>query len=142
MEVIRRVLRQKPGHRLAFARRMMGNKFGIGRWQGSVDEEEASAGKRPPEIQAIIDANYKAAASYVPRPYRGRVILFQATIIYDHMYLRNAPDPRNGWDRVFRGDFQVVPFDCQHHELFQEPVHPDVCRHLDRLLNEQERPFR
>lgn len=141
MEVLRRIVRQKPGHRLAFARRMIGNKFGIGRWQGSATEE-AGAGKRTQEIQAIIDANYRAAASYVPRPYRGRVILFQATIIYDHMYLRNAPDPRNGWGSVFQGDFQIVPFDCQHHELFQEPVHPEVCRRLDRFLNELERPFR
>jgi len=58
----------------------------------------------------------------------------QATQVYDHIYLRHAPDPQNGWGGLLTGDFQIFSFDCLHLELFREPIFPEVFERLDQIL--------
>ena len=124
---------QRPsGKRLEYLRMLVSNKFAPGLWY---DPEEEGRLPETPEQSAVIKANYQAGDSYEPRGYSGRVILFQATRVYDHVFLRYAPEPGNGWGALPIGEFQSETFDCLHHELFQDPIFPPARRHLDQLLN-------
>jgi hypothetical protein len=124
---------QRPaGKRLEYLRMLVSNKFAPGLWY---DPEEEGRLPETPEQSAVIKANYQAGESYEPGGYAGRVILFQATRVYDHVFLRYAPEPGNGWGALPIGEFQIEAFDCLHHELFQNPIFPPARRYLDQLLN-------
>lgn len=126
--------RRPRGQRFAYLQMLFGNKFAPGRWY--IPPEEARNRNEPltPAVEAVVAANQRASAQFQAKPYPGRVVLLRATELYDHVYLRRAPDPWNGWGGVVQGEFQTFSFACRHHELFQEPVFPEVRHRLDELL--------
>ncbi|MBN9693037.1 MAG: amino acid adenylation domain-containing protein [Verrucomicrobia bacterium] len=128
----KRFCRRPSGKRLEYLRMLVSNKFAPGLWY---DPEEEGRLPETPEQAAVIQANYQAGDSYRPRGFDGRVILFQASRVYDHVFLRYAPEPGNGWGGLPIGKFQIESFDCLHHELFQNPIFPPARRYLDQLLN-------
>ncbi len=132
--VARRFWRRPRGQRLAYLQMLLSNKFAPGRWYVPPEETRNQKEALTPEVEAVVAASQRAAAQFQAQLYPGRVILFRATELYDHVYLRRAPDPRNGWGEVAQGDFQILHFACRHHELFQEPVFPEVRHRLDELL--------
>jgi len=133
--ILQRFWKRPSGKRFEYLQLLLRNKFSVGLWYDA-EEEDLSVASSPvsPEVAAVVAANERASATFQSKPYAGRVALLQATQVYDHIYLRHAPDPQNGWGTLLTGDFQIYRFDCLHLELFREPIFPEVFERLDQIL--------
>jgi len=65
-----------------------------------------------------VDAAVRhAVENYVPQPYRGRVTLFRSR----RQHTISSHDPNMGWDKLARGEFEVVVIPGDHVHLLSEP---------------------
>jgi thioesterase domain-containing protein len=85
----------------------------------------------------LWQVHLKAGASYVPKPYSGRVTLIRT---------RGQPffcslDPQYGWSELVRGGVDVRMIPGSHEKIFVEPDVKFLAQTLELCLNEtQERP--
>jgi thioesterase domain-containing protein len=84
----------------------------------------------PPHRQRVIAAHHLAAENYTPRPYPGRITLFQA---------RSQPfftpvDPLTGWRLLGQSnlDFEIVA--GSHEGMFQSPNVEQLAQKLRARL--------
>jgi thioesterase domain-containing protein len=73
-----------------------------------------------------------AARDYVPRPYAGRIILFQA----DEKSVRDAVDRKSGWGALATGTFERQPVPGDHNSMFAEPQAAILAQQLAACLEE------
>jgi thioesterase domain-containing protein len=73
-----------------------------------------------------------AARSYVPRPYSGRITLFQA----DQKSLRDAFDPKSGWGTLAAGTFEVQHVPGDHNSMFAEPQVAILAQRLKACMEQ------
>jgi thioesterase domain-containing protein len=71
-----------------------------------------------------------AVASYVPRPYGGRVLLFRASA----SLAPGAADLTAGWGLLARTEAHLIP-DANHFSLLQMPALHRVVEHLESALD-------
>ena len=73
--------------------------------------------KLPKALEAVHEANIKAANSYIHKPYSGRVILFRAKEQPPGFY----QDPKLGWGRLVLGRLDVHEIPGLHWTIVREP---------------------
>jgi amino acid adenylation domain-containing protein len=71
----------------------------------------------PDHVRGIIELNYRAVESYLPKPYLGRITLLRAAgerIFTSH-------DPEMGWGKLASGGVEVEVLPGSHLGIFREP---------------------
>ncbi len=88
----------------------------------------------PDQQRSLVETNYLAWQSYVPRPYPGRVTLFRARARPIFQSLR----PDLGWGEVAQGGVEIHVINGQHWKIMVEPIVRSLAEQLRNCL---ERPF-
>jgi thioesterase domain-containing protein len=70
----------------------------------------------PPHRRRLVEANLRAFARYQPRPYDGRVMLFEAAV----RPLFDVRDPGQGW-RELSPLVDVIRLPTTHEGMFRPP---------------------
>ena len=76
-----------------------------------------------------------ATRSYIPQPYRGRVLLFKRT--QDLTGRFRLPDC--GWSRLLQGEFEIVEIPGNHLSLIVEPGIGMIAEKLNAALRDAEK---
>lgn len=76
-------------------------------------------------LRTIQATNDRAADYYQPKPYSGRLTLFNPHVNYSKF-----PDPHMGWDGIALGGIEIVPLPMNPHAMLVEPT----VRHLAAAL--------
>ncbi len=87
----------------------------------------------PKFLRRPIDANGLAIRSYEIPPYDGDAVQIRAL-----PYAWTHADSRDSWRDLIRGDLEVRPISCLHHEILEEPHVQDLARALADCLNERQ----
>ncbi len=136
LQVLRqRVRMHSRGARFSFVAGLVRNKARALARSVAPPAPSVASGAGRPDLRAEMmkEHSQRASRAYVPVPYRGRVLLIQATEPVANNWLRKKPDPLNGWGGYVE-QLEVISVAAQHHEVFLEPVHPEVVALLgDRL---------
>ena len=92
---------------------------------------QASAGGDA-SIFSSAEGLTKLARSRAASSYAGSAHVFVAT---RRIYMPGRTfDEANGWRGWIQGGVQVVPIDCQHAELLEEPARTEVAAKIRNLL--------
>jgi thioesterase domain-containing protein len=86
----------------------------------------------PRAIRPVREGLRVAAREYVPRPYAGRIILFQA----DEKSLRDSLDPTCGWGALATGRFEIQQVPGDHNSMFAEPQAAVLAQQLAACLEQ------
>ena len=105
------------------------------RWgKYDVAENPDTKGHLVDTVRGVVEANYAASTAYVERPYRGgKLHLFRA-MNRPAFPGKTFTDQTNGWFRVVEAGVEVIPVDCIHQTIMDEPAVTHVGKELDRLL--------
>jgi len=76
-------------------------------------------------LRTIQATNDRAADYYQPKPYSGRLTLFNPRVNYSKF-----PDPHMGWDGIALGGIEIVPLPMNPHAMLVEPT----VKHLAAAL--------
>ncbi len=100
----------------------------------------ASGGATPPPgasrvadvIEQVHGAGDEALRNYEPKPYPGRVVLFQATA--EPGWGRMAAD--YGWAPLIRGGLEIQTLDCRHLQMLKPPFVGELAEKMGACLAE------
>jgi len=65
---------------------------------------------------SLQEVNDRAAETYQPQPYDGRVIVFKPRVNYNFY-----PDPQMGWGNMVMGELKVIELPVNPHAMLVEP---------------------
>ena len=85
-----------------------------------------------PRVEA---ACLEAHDRFRPPPYDGRVVLLQGVQTVPEHTGFWVQDPKNGWGPFVGPHFEFVRLECNHHNVFLEPVSPALVEAVRRLLS-------
>ncbi|HUO17202.1 MAG TPA: thioesterase domain-containing protein, partial [Verrucomicrobiae bacterium] len=86
--------------------------------------------KLPPIVRRVRKACLQAERSYLPRVYRGRVILFRS----NHRALGQVGDPRAGWQHYVSRGLEIYEITGNHENILLEPQVREVADSLKLCL--------
>ena len=75
------------------------------------------------------------AVPYEPKPYRGRIDLFQATIPEPYIRRELAPPVEVGWRKLAQGELVVHVLPGGHMDIVKDPVAAKSAEAMDAVLN-------
>lgn len=87
-------------------------------------------------IRQVVRANDRAAVTFRPAKYPGRVHLFRATLTPEDWIGRRFDDETNGWRTVAEGGVEVIPIAGTHQFIFDEPAVLDLAPKFAKALGE------
>ena len=77
----------------------------------------------------------EALKEYRPQSYSGDIILLKAEETPESIGYRAAPiDNHLGWRQMVGGSIRVLPLQCHHFDVMEEPYIQQVIEHLQRCL--------
>ncbi len=89
----------------------------------------------PAQHRSLVEANYLAWQSYVPRPYPGRVTLFRArTRPILHSLAHDL-----GWGEVAQGGVEIHVVNGQHWKIMTEPVVRTLAKQIRHCMQRTEK---
>jgi thioesterase domain-containing protein len=119
------------GRRKALGKRMRDPAEVAASFEAEMIEAVADSPLRE-NLKRVIHANIVAGNKFVPKPYRGRMIIFRATgnklDPYDDYYL--------GWESVVRGGIECFEIEGDHMSILEEPAVRVMAEKLNSKLVE------
>ena len=85
-------------------------------------------------LDVVREASMKAGQSFVPKPFRGDVLIFRAKQRPDDPYA----DSTLGWDPVVFGTVSAYEIDADHNTIFTHPAIQSVAQILDAAITAKE----
>jgi aspartate racemase len=85
-------------------------------------------------LDVVREASIKAGLRFVPKPYRGDVLIFRAKQRPDDPY----SDRTLGWDPVVFGGVSAYEIDADHNTIFTQPAIQSVAEILDAAITARE----
>jgi surfactin family lipopeptide synthetase A len=108
-------------------------------WSDSNElKTEANKGKYEFDQEAF-DVLGKANRDYVPKPYRGKILLIigSAQIVHGQKDIKHFDlswlFPYFGWGNLFKGKVHLAKIKCDHLELMEEPYSQEVGQTIQRI---------
>jgi amino acid adenylation domain-containing protein len=100
----------------------------------TAEREMAEAAGTPlgEKLIRIIRANHIAASKFVPKPYRGDVLIFRAS----ERYLKPFDDYYLGWGSITRGGIECFEIEGDHMSILEQPAVELLAKKLDAKLLE------
>ena len=84
-------------------------------------------------VKLVWDANLRAAATYVTRPYPGRITLIHNTLQGDREIVREK------WAKVADAGVDYGQIDCAHEDMLRESTVREVAKWLGERLDRARR---
>jgi len=81
----------------------------------------------PPAFHDTATRHFRAARSYVPRPYHGNAWLFRSE---DERFVHDL-----GWGRLVRGRLEIALIPGTHSDVLKEPNLRETARQLSTILD-------
>lgn len=82
------------------------------------------------EMTPIMEASLQAARGYSPKPYDGKVVLFQIENWEFFEGFRYLPDPSFGWNKLVRGGLKIVRVPGDHATIVLEPAAAKLAENI------------
>ena len=96
-----------------------------------------AAARFPSLHESVHDVNERAAQSYEPKPYAGRVTVFKPKVNYDFY-----PDRQMGWGDLVTGHLEIVELPVNPHAMLAEPYVQSLADRLKEAMANASRPAR